>query len=142
MQTCQNQSHPMKTRWRVIPVISFAFQTSRETQRRHSPFQKENRFGFKGKPKHLQRRLKSEKKKTKKMLRVAARRVYSLCSTQPPWRPNQAASAIVSRNPIAGGDSSLSEDFKSKALNDFFAFRPHFHLPNRGLSFRVYLSQI
>ncbi|XP_021638281.2 50S ribosomal protein HLP, mitochondrial isoform X1 [Hevea brasiliensis] len=38
------------------------------------------------------------------MLRVAARRLSSFCSTQPSWRPNQAASAIVSRNPTNGGE--------------------------------------
>ncbi|KAF2287380.1 hypothetical protein GH714_039786 [Hevea brasiliensis] len=45
------------------------------------------------------------------MLRVAARRLSSFCSTQPSWRPNQAASAIVSRNPTNGGE--------------------YFHLPHR-----------
>ncbi|EEF49331.1 cytochrome b-c1 complex subunit Rieske-4, mitochondrial [Ricinus communis] len=69
------------------------------------------------------------------MLRVAARRLSSLCSTQPSWRPNQAAtSAIASRNPINGGDSSSSDDVKSKVLNDYFAFRPQFHIPHRGFS--------
>ncbi|OAY48521.1 50S ribosomal protein HLP, mitochondrial isoform X2 [Manihot esculenta] len=41
------------------------------------------------------------------MLRVAASRFSSFCSTQPSWRPNLAASTFVSRNPIIGGGQSL-----------------------------------
>ncbi|KAJ9189781.1 hypothetical protein P3X46_001035 [Hevea brasiliensis] len=68
------------------------------------------------------------------MFRVAARRISSLCFTHPSWWPNQAASAIVSRNPINLNDSFSSVDFKSKALDDYFAFRPYFHLPHKGFS--------
>ncbi|KAG8656043.1 cytochrome b-c1 complex subunit Rieske-4, mitochondrial [Manihot esculenta] len=68
------------------------------------------------------------------MFRVAARRLSSLCSTHPSWRPNQAASAILSLNPINGSDSSSLADFNSKPLNDYFAFRSHFHLLHKGFS--------
>ncbi|KDP41862.1 hypothetical protein JCGZ_26880 [Jatropha curcas] len=68
------------------------------------------------------------------MLRVAVRRLSSICSTQPSWRPNQAALSIVSSNPINSGDSSSSDEIKSKVLKDYFAFRPHFHPPQRGFS--------
>ncbi|XP_050234220.1 cytochrome b-c1 complex subunit Rieske-4, mitochondrial-like [Mercurialis annua] len=67
------------------------------------------------------------------MLRVAARRLSSLCSTQPSWRP-AAASAIGTRNPINGGDSS-DASFKSKAFDDhYLAFHSQFHIPSRGFS--------
>lgn len=54
------------------------------------------------------------------MLRVAASRFSSFCSTQPSWRPNLAASTFVSRNPIIGGE--------------------YFHLPCKGLSLPLYSS--
>uniref|UniRef100_A0A7N2LKP4 Uncharacterized protein n=1 Tax=Quercus lobata TaxID=97700 RepID=A0A7N2LKP4_QUELO len=47
---------------------------------------------------------------SKKMLRVAARKLSSLSST--PWRPNQVQ-ALVSRHFINGGDSSSSGDPRS-----------------------------
>ncbi|KAL5581472.1 hypothetical protein UlMin_013914 [Ulmus minor] len=63
------------------------------------------------------------------MLRVAARRLSSLSSS--PWRPSHpfAASSLLSRNPINGGDSSSPfDEFRS------VSFGPLFHIPFRGFA--------
>ncbi|KAK9272627.1 hypothetical protein L1049_003003 [Liquidambar formosana] len=73
------------------------------------------------------------------MLRVAGRRLSSLSSSSSSstpcslWRPNHAASAIISRNPIDGGGSS-SDELKSTFFSSSFSFRPEFHLPCRGFA--------
>ena len=69
---------------------------------------------------------------SKKMLRVAARKLSSLSS--PPWRPNQvhASSALVSRHFINGGDSSSSGDPRSNGSAYSSSFGPDFHVRFRG----------
>uniref|UniRef100_A0A5B7B4Z8 Cytochrome b-c1 complex subunit Rieske, mitochondrial n=1 Tax=Davidia involucrata TaxID=16924 RepID=A0A5B7B4Z8_DAVIN len=65
------------------------------------------------------------------MLRVAARRFSSLSSS---WRPNQASSsAIISKNPINGGDSS-PDHLGSNFFSNSFPFGSQFHLPCRGFA--------
>ncbi|KAA8548296.1 hypothetical protein F0562_004725 [Nyssa sinensis] len=66
------------------------------------------------------------------MLRVAARRLLSLSGSS--WKPNQAASlAVISRNPINGGDSS-PDDLRSTFFSTSFPFGSQFYLPCRGFA--------
>lgn len=70
------------------------------------------------------------------MLRVAARRLSSL-SPSPPWRPSQAASALVSRDYLLNaGDSSTNDHPRSDgSAYSSFSLRPDlFNLPFRGFA--------
>ncbi|KAL6960358.1 hypothetical protein U1Q18_038123 [Sarracenia purpurea var. burkii] len=65
------------------------------------------------------------------MLRIASRRLSSL---SPSWRPSQVAlSPIISKNPMAGGDSS-SEDPRLTLYSNSSTFTPQSHLPWRGFA--------
>lgn len=65
------------------------------------------------------------------MLRVATRRLPSLVT---PWRPNHAAaSAVASRGPVGGSDSSsASDELRSPGFSGSFVCRPELNLPHRG----------
>lgn len=67
------------------------------------------------------------------MLRVATRRLSSLAS---PWRPNHAAaSAVASRSPVGGSDSSSpSDELRCAGFTGSFFYRPELHLPHRGFA--------
>ncbi|KAI4350429.1 hypothetical protein L6164_004886 [Bauhinia variegata] len=66
------------------------------------------------------------------MLRIAAKRLSSLSSSS--WRANQAASALVSRNPVIGGGLSSSGENRSSGCSDSFFLRPEFLVPFRGFA--------
>ncbi|XP_030450472.1 cytochrome b-c1 complex subunit Rieske-4, mitochondrial-like [Syzygium oleosum] len=67
------------------------------------------------------------------MLRVATRRLPSLVT---PWRPNHAAaSAVASRGPVGGSDSSsASDELRSAGFSGSFFCRPELNLPHRGFA--------
>ncbi|XP_062151770.1 cytochrome b-c1 complex subunit Rieske-4, mitochondrial-like [Alnus glutinosa] len=70
------------------------------------------------------------------MLRVAARRLSSL-SPSSPWRLNQAASSLVSRDFLVNGCDSSSTDHPRSNGSTYssFSLRPDlFHLPFRGFA--------